>query len=52
VRERGQIDTVRSATCVGKDDKRMAMRPNGRYRREADIVGPSPNRTEAVIITR
>jgi hypothetical protein len=26
VRERGQIDIVRSATCVDKDDKRMAIR--------------------------
>jgi len=26
VRERGQIDIVRSATCIDKDDKRMAMR--------------------------
>jgi hypothetical protein len=33
VRERGQIDIVRSATCVAKDDKRMAIR------RTADIGG-------------
>ena len=26
VRERGQIDIVRSATCVDTDDKRMAIR--------------------------
>jgi hypothetical protein len=31
VRERGQIDIVRSATCVDTDDKRMAIR------RTADI---------------
>ncbi|MGZ5875837.1 MAG: hypothetical protein ACXWKP_27480 [Bradyrhizobium sp.] len=32
VRERGQIDIVRSATCVDKDDKRMPIR------RTADIA--------------
>jgi hypothetical protein len=32
VPERGQIDIVRSATCVDKDDKRMAIR------RTADIA--------------
>jgi hypothetical protein len=35
VRERGQIDTVRSATCVDTDDKRMAIR------RTADIGAQS-----------
>lgn len=32
MRERGQIDIVRSATCVDTDDKRMAIR------RTADIA--------------
>jgi len=40
VHERGQIDIVRSATRIDKDDKRMAIRPNGRYWREADIRIP------------
>jgi hypothetical protein len=38
VRECGHI--VRSATCADKDDKRMAIRPNGRYWREAEIRIP------------
>jgi hypothetical protein len=32
-RERGEIDILRSATCIDKDDKRMAIR------RTADIGG-------------
>jgi len=36
VRERGQIDIVRSATCVDTDDKRMAIR------RTADIGAKQP----------
>ena len=36
VRERGQIDIVRSATCVDKADKRMAIR------RMADIGAKLP----------
>jgi hypothetical protein len=36
VRERGQIDIVRSATCLDKADKRMAIR------RTADIGANRP----------
>jgi hypothetical protein len=36
VRERGQIDIVRSATCLDKADKRMAIR------RMADIGAKLP----------
>jgi hypothetical protein len=40
VRERGQIDIVRSATCVDKADKRMAIR------RMADIGGGHSRNTD------
>ena len=37
IRERGEIDIVRSATCIDKDDKRMAMRRTADIGCKADI---------------
>jgi hypothetical protein len=43
--ERGQIDIVRSATCVDTDDKRMAIR------RTADIGAKRPFTREQHLVT-
>jgi len=53
VSERGQIDIVRSATCVDTDDKRMAIRPTadiGAQRTDGPCLTGSPSNCQRQVM--